>query len=250
MVDMFARPFFRLFTRQPIPPLRLMVRVGVGNNIIFPHYEYLTKAVSLWLYFFRKGFATPDSQIVEIGSGVGRVAVPLRDFSDEEFHGYYHGFDIDPEMVRWCQEHFPADNFGFTLLDMHSTIYNPRGSVGSKPHLSVADNSVDLVYSTSLFTHLLEEDVRHYISESFRILRPGKVMVMSFFCLDDLEQMQLLGGRWTFSHRIGSAYVENKAFPESAVAYRKEWILEVARSFGFSHLRVVPGQQSRLEGSK
>jgi SAM-dependent methyltransferase len=253
VVDVFVRPFFRLFTRQPIPPLRLMVRVGVGNNIIFPHYQYLTLSVAVWLYFFRKGFATLDSRIVEIGSGVGRSVVALRDFSDEggeKFHGSYHGFDIDPEMVRWCQEHFPADNFRFTLLDMHSTIYNPRGSLGNRPHLDVADNSVDLVYSFSLFTHLLEEEVRHYISESFRILRPCGVMSMTFFCLDDLEQMQLLGGRWTFSHRIGSAYVQDKAFPESAVAYRKAWILELARSFGFSHLRVVPGAQSVLQGSK
>jgi hypothetical protein len=71
---------------------------------------------------------------------------------------------------------------------------------------------------------------------------------MTFFCMEDLEKLQLLVGRWSFDHRIGAAYVEDKNFPESAVAYSKGWILEVARSCGFSHARVVlPNYQSTLE---
>ena len=82
-VDFAVRPFFRLFfTSQPIPPLRLIVRTGVGNNILVPHYFYLTVSASLWLYFFSKGFATLDSQIVEIGSGAGKSVVALRDFDE------------------------------------------------------------------------------------------------------------------------------------------------------------------------
>jgi SAM-dependent methyltransferase len=228
------------------------VRVVVGNNTFVPHYDYLKFSSPIWLYFFGKGFATFDAHIVEIGSGVGRAVVALRDFhySDEKFRGFYHGFDIDPEMVRWCQEHFPPERFEFTQLDMHSTLYNPYGAIGNKPRLSCEDNSVDFVFCISLFTHLLEEDVRHYLSESFRILKPGRVMSVTFFCIDDLEQMQLLGGRWTFRHQIGSAYVENRNFPESAVAYRKEWMLELVRSYGFSRVRIVPGIWSVLEGTK
>ena len=251
-VDTVVRPLFRLFTSEPIPPLRLMVRIGVGNNILVPHYNYLTNSVPMWMYFFSKGFATLDSRIVEIGSGVGRSVLPLRrlEYAGERFQGLYHGFDVDSEMVQWCREHFPPDHFRFTTLDMQSKVYNPYGSVGAKPRLDCEDNSIDLVFSASLFTHLLEEDLRHYVSESFRLLKPGRVMSMSFFCLEHLEQKRLLGGRWTFRHRIGNAYVESRSFPESAVAYRKEWILEVARSCGFSHARVVPNVQSVLEATK
>lgn len=252
VVDVLVRPFFRLLTSQPIPPLKFMVRTGVGNKIFVPHYMYLTISAPMWLYFFSKGFATLDSRVVEIGSGVGKSVVALRDldYADERFRGFYRGFDVDSEMIRWCQKHFPADHFGFTLLEMHNKIYNPYGSDENKPRLSCEDNSVDLVYSISLFTHLLEEDIRHYVSESMRILKPGGIMSMSFFCIDDLERMELVGGRWTFRHRLGDAYVENRRYPESAVAYRKGWILELAKNSGFSHARVVPGTQSILEATK
>jgi len=251
VVDIFVRPFFWLFTNQPLPPLKFIVRTGVGNNVLFPHYYYLTMSFQLWLYFFHRGYATLDSYIVDIGSGIGKSAVALRDFNymgNERFRGLYHGFDVDPEMVRWCQEHFPADHFEFTLLDMHNKLYNPQGSIENMPSLSCRDGSVDLVFSQSLFSHLLEENIRYYISEGFRVLKPGGVMSMTFFCLDDLEKLQLLGGRWTFRHRLGAAYVEDEYFPESAVAYRTKWMLEVAKNSGFSHARVVlPAYQSTLE---
>jgi SAM-dependent methyltransferase len=251
-VDAVVRPFVGLFTSQPIPPLRYLVRTGVANNILAPHYEYLRTSHPLWLYFFGRGLATLDSRIVEIGSGVGATAVALRGFhyAGERFRGIYHGFDVDREMVQWCQTNFPPDRFKFTLLDMHSTIYNPSGSIATKPRLSCEDNSVDLIYSFSLFTHHLEQDIHHYLSESSRVLKTGGAMSMSFFCVDDLEQMQLLGGRWTFRHRLGNAYVESRSFPESAVAYGKEWMLEVARSYGFSDIRIIPGTQSLLQGIK
>ena len=54
-------------------------------------------------------------------------------------------------------------------------------------------------------------------------------MYMTFFCIDDVE----LGRRWTFRHRHGNAYVENARFPEAAVAYKKAFLLEVAKTCGF-----------------
>jgi SAM-dependent methyltransferase len=247
---MMIRPYFRLYTSQPIPPLRLIVRTGVGNNIIFPHYNYLTESARIWLHFFNKGVATLDSSIVDIGSGVGKSAVALRDFdyAGEQFRGVYYGFDVDPEMTQWCQEHFPPEHFTFAWVDMHNEVYSPHGSIGNKPCLDCEDGTIDLVFSQSLFSHLLEEDIRHYMSESLRVLKSGGTMSMTFFCMDDLEQMQLLGGRWSFGHRIGPAYVQDKRFPESAIAYRKEWILSVAKSCGFVQARVVlPTYQSTLE---
>jgi SAM-dependent methyltransferase len=218
--------------------------------MILPHYFYLTASTDIWLYFLDRRYATLDSRIVDIGSGVGKSAVALRDldYAGDRFRGLYQGFDVDPEMVQWCQENFPSDRFKFELVDMYTKVYNPRGSLGAKPRLNCEDASVDFVFSQSLFSHLLEKDIRHYIGESFRVLRPGGAMLMTFFCLDDLERLQLIGGRWTFRHRLGPSYVEDENFPESAVAYRKAWILEAARSCGFSHARVIlPAYQSTLE---
>jgi SAM-dependent methyltransferase len=246
--DHFARAVLGLLARQPLPPLPLIVRTGVGNSILFPHYYYLTASASIWMYFFANRYAGLDSTIVDIGSGVGKSAVGLRDtdYMGERFRGRYLGFDVDPAMVAWCGAHFPADRFSFTCVDMASTVYNPAGSA-SRPRLDCPDGTADLVFSQSLFSHLLEEDLRHYLAESHRMLKPGGWMLMTFFCLDDLERLGLMGGRWTFSHPVGPAWVENPRYPESAVAYARSWMIEAARSAGFAEADVIlPNYQSSI----
>lgn len=246
--DLFARAVLGLLTRQPLPPLRLIVRTGVGNSIVFPHYYYLTASAPIWMYFFANRYAGFDSTIVDIGSGVGKSAVSLRDanYMGERFRGRYLGFDVDPEMVAWCRQHFPADRFLFSRVDMASTVYNPAGSA-SRTRLDCQDGTADLVFSQSLFSHLLEEDLRHYLAESHRMLKPGGWMLMTFFCLDDLDHLGLLGGRWTFNHSVGPARVESPRYPESAVAYTRSWMIEAARSAGFAEADVIlPSYQSTI----
>lgn len=247
--DLLARPLLRVFTRQPVPPLRYIVRTGVSNSIFFPHNFYLTWSYNMWLYFFAEGLAKLDSHVVDIGSGVGKGAVALRDFgyNGVKFSGKYYGFDIDPRMVEWCERNFADERFQFTWLDIESSVYNPGGDREKKPALAVPGGTVDLVFSQSLFSHLLEADIEHYLAESFRMLRPGGAMLMTYFCLEDMEALGLLGGRWTFEHRMGAARVENVKYPESAVAYSRDWIMEAARRHGFSDVQtVLPAHQSTL----
>ena len=247
--DLIARPLLRVFTRQPVPPLRFIVRTGVSNSIFFPHNYYLTSSYNVWLYFFAEGLAKLDSHIVDIGSGVGKGAVALRDFgyNGVRFSGKYYGFDIDPAMVEWCEKNFPDDRFRFGWVDVGSSVYNPRGGREAKPALDVPDATVDLVFSQSLFSHLLEADIEHYLAESFRMLRPGGAMMMTYFCLEDMQALGLLGGRWTFAHPMGAARVENLKYPESAVAYPRDWIMDAARRHGFSDVQtVLPAHQSTL----
>lgn len=246
--DVFARAVLGVFTRQPVPPLRLIVRTGVGNSIMFPHYYYLTESAPVWTYFFANRYASLDSTIVDIGCGVGRSAVGLRDweYMGERFRGRYLGFDVDPEMVAWCRAHFTDDRFSFTRVDMASTVYNPAGT-DLRPRLECPDGTADLVFSLSLFSHLLEADLRHYLAESCRMLKPGGWMLMTFFCLDDLEHLGLTQGRWTFRHSVGPARVENPRYPESAVAYARSWMIEAARSAGFAQADVIlPSHQSTI----
>ena len=60
-------------------------------------------------------------------------------------------------------------------------------------------------------------------------------MCMTFFCLDSIER----GGRWTFEHKLGEAYVESLKYPEAAVAYTKDFMEGVARSAGFKDVTVL-----------
>jgi SAM-dependent methyltransferase len=220
-----------------LPPNRYRVRVGIGNRLFFNQVGFLQYGLGTWMEIFAEGWADDTSNVVDIGCGCGRAAFPLK--MRPAFTGVYTGIDVDSEMIGWCDANFPRDRFRFVHADIYSSVYNPDGR--REPYeLPLREESQELVISQSLFTHLLEEDLAQYVRESFRVLRPGGHMVMSTFCLDHLRAAGDLGGRWSFDHRVGEAYVESPAYPEAAVAYEESYLLEVCRRAGFSEARVGP----------
>ena len=239
----------RLITKRRFPPMRYISRTGC-NDVLSPYFFYLTHGVNFWLYAFAQGWADLNSRIVDIGSGAGKSAVALRDFEymGASFQGQYFGFDVDAEMVHWCQQNFDPRHFTFRRIDSYSAVYNPGGAseLGVKLE-GCEDGTIDLVMSQSLFSHLLERDLRNYIEESVRVLRAGGTMAMTFFCMDDLRDLNLLGGRWSFGHRRGDAYIENQRYPEAAVAYDKAWMEQVCCEVGFSKAEtILPAYQSTI----
>lgn len=247
--DLTVGAIARWVTGRAIPPLRYMCRTGVGNNIIAPHFRYLNGGVNFWFYAFAQGWVKQDSRVVDIGSGCGKTAAALRDFDymGRRFAGHYFGFDVDTGMVRWCQQHFPADTFTFREIDMFNSLWNPVKSDQRVRLEGCDDGSIDLVISHSLFSHLLEEDLRTYLSESARVLHPSGIMAMTFFCLEDMAELGLLGGRWTFEHQMGNAHIETLRYPEAAVGYHKSFMEGLAREAGFSQVDVsLPSYQSTL----
>ena len=73
-----------------------------------------------------------------------------------------------------------ADRFQFVHFDGHSEVYNPTGKIKSSEYiLPLGDGEVDMTVCGSLFTHLYEDDARHYLSEIKRIAKPGGQAIIS-----------------------------------------------------------------------
>jgi cyclopropane fatty-acyl-phospholipid synthase-like methyltransferase len=51
-------------------------------------------------YFRDLGALEPGDRVLDVGSGLGRMALPLTSYLEG---GSYAGFDVGREMVRWCQ---------------------------------------------------------------------------------------------------------------------------------------------------
>ncbi|QNI33130.1 class I SAM-dependent methyltransferase [Alloacidobacterium dinghuense] len=236
--DLLPRAIWREF--RALPPNHLRIRIGVGNRFFSNQVNYLRVAESFWLYCLSNNLIEMDSVIVDIGCGCGRFAHHLRDygFKGSTFKGNYIGIDIDQEMLDWCSAHFPKSNFRFAHSTHASVSYNQSGSSG-KYVLPLESESADFVFSTSLFTHLLEPELMNYCEESFRVLRPGGKMLMYFFCLD--YPPPTFGGRHTFQHPVGNARVESLKVPEAAVAYTEKFMVDVAREKGFESAQVIAG---------
>lgn len=101
------------------------------------------------------GFTSNDI-ILEIGCGVARVGKIL---SDQCYH--WIGTDISGEMLKHAAVRI-RDKNNVTLVELHS--------VGLS---EIFGDSIDLVYCTIVFMHLLEWDRYQYVKEMFRVLRPG-----------------------------------------------------------------------------
>ena len=234
--DFIPRLMYKEFST--IPPNHLRIRVGVGNRIFANQVIYLTGPKDFWMHAFHAGLCRLDSTIVDIGCGCGRYAHPLRDyrFKSEKFSGKYVGIDIDQEMIDWCRLHYDRERFTFHRSNHSSKAYRGVSNGNSHYRLPMQDESADFVFSTSLFTHLLEEQLTNYCHESFRILKPGGHMAMACFSLD--HPPPTYGDRHSFGHRIANARVESMEVPEAAVAYREDFLLGVARQAGFRTVEV------------
>lgn len=137
-----------------------------------------------------------NSRVLEIGCGYGRVALPLTQVINSE--GSYTGVEIMPEAVAWCTQNIPALHPGFKFhhLDVYNEFYNPNGAQSvSDIALPFEDASLDLVFLTSVFTHLVAEDVDAYMREIARVLTPSGVLAGTWFMVDHGVGAKILDGR-------------------------------------------------------
>ncbi|MEZ6062251.1 MAG: class I SAM-dependent methyltransferase [Planctomycetaceae bacterium] len=223
-------PKLRFPEFRELPPNALRVRVGVGGRLFNNQPQFLLKGRDLWLYLLANGLVRFTDNIVEIGSGIGRRTYWMRDF---EFHGIrysgkYTGIDIDPEMVDWCNSHYDRERFEFHCASHASSAYLSKQET-ARYRLPVDDASQGLVFGTSVLTHLLEEQMINYFEEAFRVLVPGRALVMTCKCVDLTSDDR---GN-TYKHRSGNAYIENPGVPEAAVAYESKFVEQTLRNAGF-----------------
>jgi SAM-dependent methyltransferase len=124
----------------------------------------------------------PGMTIVDVGCGIGRHAFQLLDFLGP--HGRYHGVDAIRDSIRWCQRNITPTraNFTFQHADARNEVYNPHGSKSSREiRIELADGGVDWVILSSLLTHLLEDEVVHYLKELRRILKTQGLVYATLF---------------------------------------------------------------------
>ena len=116
---------------------------------------------------------TDKSNVVDIGSGLGRLATGLlREVGDVQ----YWGFDAVRSWILWCQEHIEAHHpsFRFQHVDVANELYNPQGtSLGKDFRFPLPDRHADIVYMWGVFTNMRLHDARIYVAEISRLLRDG-----------------------------------------------------------------------------
>lgn len=160
--------FRRLYRRRtgdtaPIPPARLRARIGTGARVS-SFVESGEQAVDAFAAVLeREGRLLADAAtIYDWGCGCGRL---LRHLDERARPGTrIIGTDVDPEAIAWAARAWPH-------MDLRTNRF--------KPPLPVQDGVVDVLISSSIFTHLTESDQDQWLAEVQRVLAPDGIALIT-----------------------------------------------------------------------
>jgi SAM-dependent methyltransferase len=215
-----------------VPPRRLMF-VGSGD---------FTGIGDEFLQYFKEiGSLRPDHTVLDVGCGIGRMAVPLTTFLT---NGKYEGFDIVRKGINWCSKSITPryPNFRFQQADIYNKLYNPKGQNSAATYtFPYEDSTFDFVFLVSVFTHMLPLDLRNYMSEIVRVLKRKGRAFITYFLVNDDSNILINEGKsyFRFVRSSDGFWTISQGEPESAVAYDEEYIRDLYRMHGMRILTPV-----------
>ena len=91
----------------------------------------------------------------------------------------YLGIDVHAASVAWCNRYLARPNFRFLHVDTKNERYNPEGRYTGR--LPVADQSADIIFLYSVFTHMRLTDIQGHVAEIGRALAPGGRCLLTIY---------------------------------------------------------------------
>lgn len=161
--------------------------------------------------------------IFDFGCGCGRLARQL--IQQREQPKTYVGIDLHRGMINWCQSNLApiASQFQFKHHDVYMAGFNPNAKIRVAP-LPGGDHEFDLVIADSVFTHITESAVLHYLTECARLLSPAGVLRSTWFLFEKAYFPMMQGFQ-------NASYI-NEYDPANAVVYDREWLVRSVQSVG------------------
>jgi SAM-dependent methyltransferase len=161
--------------------------------------------------------------ILDIGSGCGRVAGHFMG----SIQGEYHGLDIVLPMVDWCRANISTrdPHFHFHHAELSNTLYQGGSGDAANYVFPFDDATFDVIFATSVFTHLLPASARQYARQISRVLKPGSCALLTFFLINDPWRQKILSGQKMdveFPYEYGRYRTAVRDSPESAIAYEQQ----------------------------
>ncbi|MDQ5910256.1 MAG: Class SAM-dependent methyltransferase [Pseudomonadota bacterium] len=205
-----------------IPPRMVSLIVGSG--------DFKKTGIVFLGYFIRYVGLRPDHHVLEIGAGYGRMALGLTNYITSP--GSYDGIEIIKKAVDWSVREINSryPHFRFHHADVHNRYSNQDGKKSAKEYLvPFSDNSFDVVILTSVFSHMLPQDINHYLSEIRRVLKVDGRCFITYYLLDDYAEKQIQAHRASqpFYHAFDGYLSTSRTTPENTVAYPETTVREL-----------------------
>ncbi|GAB4369230.1 MAG: hypothetical protein Kow0042_10840 [Calditrichia bacterium] len=123
-----------------------------------------------------------NSRVLDVGCGYGRLPLGIINRLGEI--ALYQGVDVDRNAIQWCKKYIERNhpNYKFLKIDVKNPRYNPKGKLNSSAfRFPFDDDSFDIIFLFSVFSHMVIEDIQKYLIEFNRLLSPkGKIFLTAF----------------------------------------------------------------------
>lgn len=221
------RIWLRATGREQLPPLWLRRHTG-------PVAAFESAARETAGFLDRLELVRAGDTVLDVGCGPGAMVPELARRLGPA--GRYVGFDVHAPSIRWSRKRHAGDpRLRFEHADLISA-YGMGSGAASTYRFPLDAGQADLVLAKSVFTHLLENDARHYLAEIRRVLRPGRGAVVTAFLYDE-NGTRLREVARAFRYSAGRPVRWRlRARPSAAVAYGRALFEEMTAGAG---LRVI-----------
>jgi ubiquinone/menaquinone biosynthesis C-methylase UbiE len=141
------------------PPFYIYETFGLNYESF---YNKSINTVEWLISHFQKYSNLKNIKILDWGCGPGRVIRHLPAIMDHSCE--FHGSDYNKKYIKWCNKNIPNIIFKENQL---------------APPLNYNENTFDIIYGISIFTHLSEEMHYAWFNELIRVLKPGGILFLT-----------------------------------------------------------------------
>jgi SAM-dependent methyltransferase len=186
----------RILPGMPDEDVQLLFTGNAGDPVLregFEAYVLFRDA-----YETHAGRIADARKVLDFGCGWGRI---IRFFLKDVEPSRLYGCDPVEEMIRLCEQHNKWCSFT---------------RIGTGPPTPFEDDSFDMVYGHSVFSHLSEEMHETLLLELRRILRPGGLLVMTtrgrdfILACEKLRQRKDLGSLHAGPRSSAGAFLDTR----------------------------------------
>jgi ubiquinone/menaquinone biosynthesis C-methylase UbiE len=202
--------------RNAMIPPRGMIFTGSG--------DFVRSGKALVELCIKEAGLTPASHVLDVGCGIGRLAVPLTQYITS---GTYNGFDVVPDGIEWCKRKITPlyPNFTFTYIPLRNDLYNLDTINKAEQFIfPYTDNTFDLVVLTSVFTHMQYNEVLNYLQQISRVLKPGGRCLATFFIIDESTREMISQRRdvMQFDYEYDTYFLHDNKVKDANIAFKQD----------------------------
>lgn len=232
-----------IINTQLVPPQELIVENGIGiGDYKKISEEFVKVGDGIVGRMIREGFISSEHKVLDVGCGLGRLARPLTKYLTT---GTYSGLDITKSSIDWCKNNYSEfSNFSFSFADIYSTTYNTTSSMRASQFVfPYPDECFDFVWSTSLFTHMLIDEVDRYLGQMSRVMKVGSHCWNTYLLLNEVSMGCMNGpdamSRVKLDFPIDGGMVRDLNNPEAQIGLFEDRIRDIHLHHGLEIIEPI-----------